>query len=363
MKTKALIPVALLIAIPLCAAASTLDQRLPLRGLSIAAPQPNHLPQFVRFMETELAPRGVNTLILRVDYNYQYQSYPKLRNHPALTEAQVKDMVKVARECGIQLIPQVNLLGHQSWAARTGNLLREYPQFDETPWVKMPEKYEWPNPDGLYCKSYCPQHPDVHAVVFALVDEIVEVFEAKAFHAGMDEVFYLGDDKCPRCRGLNRAALFADEVKRIRNHLAAKNKKLWIWGDRLLDGEATGLGMWEASTNQTHAAIDLIPKDIMICNWHYERAEPTAAYFAMKGFQVATCSWNKAPVAIDQLHQILRIKEDANPTLSGRMQGMIHTVWSPAGVFLEQFDADDPAGPEPSILCFKALYNEIATLK
>ena len=33
------------------------------------------------------------------------------------------------------------------------------------------EAYEWPNPDGLYCKSYCPLHPEVHDVVFALVDE------------------------------------------------------------------------------------------------------------------------------------------------------------------------------------------------
>ena len=73
----------------------------------------------------------------------------------------------------------------------------------------MPEDYEWPNDDGLYCKSYCPLHPDVHEVVFALVDEIMEVFEAKSFHAGMDEVFYIGEDECPRCNGKDKAELFA----------------------------------------------------------------------------------------------------------------------------------------------------------
>jgi hypothetical protein len=41
----------------------------------------------------------------------------------------------------------------------------------------MPEKYEWPNTDGLYCKSYCPLHPDVHKIVFGLIDEICTVFE------------------------------------------------------------------------------------------------------------------------------------------------------------------------------------------
>ncbi len=130
------------------------------------------------------------------------------------------------------------------------NLLRVYPEFDETPGVKMPEKYQWPNPDGLYCKSYCPLHPELHPIVFALVDEICEVFESDAFHAGMDEVFCIGDEKCPRCAGRDKAELFAGEVNLICNHVALKNRRLWIWGDRLIDGKTTGMGMWEASMNK-----------------------------------------------------------------------------------------------------------------
>ncbi|MFB9293794.1 hypothetical protein [Persicitalea jodogahamensis] len=76
----------------------------------------------------------------------------------------------VCRKHGIELIPQVNLLGHQSADSHVKTLLEVYPEFDETPHVKMPEKYEWPNADGLYCKSYCPLHPDVHKVVFDMVD-------------------------------------------------------------------------------------------------------------------------------------------------------------------------------------------------
>src|SRR5690606_24394606 len=100
-------------------------------------------------------------------------------------------LVNICKKHNIELIPQINLLGHQSWASEVTKLLEVYPQFDETPGVIMPEKYEWPNADGLYCKSYCPLHPEVHGVVFDLVDEIIEVFEAKSFHAGMDEVFYI----------------------------------------------------------------------------------------------------------------------------------------------------------------------------
>ena len=230
---------------------------LPVRGLCIAAPDPAETEAFVKFITEELATRKVNTLVLRVDGGYQFESHPELRGKTALSKADVKKLVDVCRKYNIRIIPQINLLGHQSWAGSLGSLLRVYPEFDETPHVKMPEKYVWPNADGLYCKSYCPLHPEVHKIVFDLVDEICDVFEADAFHAGMDEVFYIGDDKCPRCSGRDKAELFAGEVNLIRNHLALKNRRLWIWGDRLLDGKTTGLGMWEASMNNTYRAVDL----------------------------------------------------------------------------------------------------------
>jgi hypothetical protein len=234
----------------------------PVIGFCIAAPDPGNLDAFIAFMEEELVPGGINTLVLRIDYNYAYNSYPNLRDENPLSSDQVKQLVSAAREHGIRLIPQINLLGHQSWAGSVGKLLKEYPGFDETPSVMMPEHYEWPNEDGLYCKSYCPLHPELHQVVFALVDEIMEAFEADAFHAGMDEVFYIGEDECPRCHGRDRSELFAGEVTLIRDHLAEKGQELWIWGDRLLDGNTSGLGMWEASENDTHRAVDLIPKDV-----------------------------------------------------------------------------------------------------
>src|SRR5205809_823210 len=61
-----------------------LDSILPIRGFSIAAPTPSYVDSFVLFIENELAPRNVNTLLLRVDYNYQYKSHPELRDSIAL---------------------------------------------------------------------------------------------------------------------------------------------------------------------------------------------------------------------------------------------------------------------------------------
>ena len=207
-------------------------------------------------------------------------------------------------------------------------------------------------------KSYCPLHPEVHKVVFELMDEIVAAFQANDFHAGMDEVFYIGQEECPRCNGKDKAELFAGELTKIRNHLAQSNKKLWIWGDRLLDGKTTGLGMWEGSMNNTHRAIDMIPKDIMICDWHYERVEPTAAYFALKGFDVATSSWRNGTVATGQLALLENLRKNASEETAQHIKGMVHTSWSSVSSFLDRFYAPFDINKKDDAVCFKILFGE-----
>ena len=326
-----------------------------INGMCIAAPSHERAEEFVSFIEDHIAPLGINTLVLRIDFNYAYTSRPELRDENPLTREQVKAIVNACRGKGIRVIPQINLLGHQSWAEDLNKLLEVYPEFDETPQVKMPEKYDWPNEDGLYCKSYCPLHPEVHKVVFDLVDEVLEVFEADAFHAGMDEVFYLADDNCPRCSGKDPAKLFAGEVTRISEYLEKRGARLWIWGDRLIDGSENGIGMWEGSTNHTASAIDLIPTSVVIADWHYERPLPTPAYFALKGFDVVACPWRKPEVAEGQVELMRMLKANSTPAMAEKIKGVMHTVWSPAGTFMDQFK-EHKASPADSL-------SQAATLK
>ncbi|MBG0858853.1 MAG: family 20 glycosylhydrolase [Bacteroidales bacterium] len=309
----------------------------PVKGFCINAPEPDGVDRFIKFIDEELAPRGVNTLLLLVDYNFKYESYPQLSDSAALTKQDCRKITKACKQHNIKIIPQINLLGHQSWSTNLNPLLKHFPEFDETPHIKMPEKYVWPNPDGLYCKSYCPLHPEVHKVIFALVDEICDAFESEAFHAGMDEVFYLGDDKCPRCSGVDKAELFAGEVNRIRKHLDQKNRELWIWGDRLIDGKTTGMGIWEASFNYTYRAVDMIPKDVVICDWHYERPDQTPVYFAMKGFRVITCPWRTPATAVIQAEDMARWKKYATSEMKPRYYGMMQTTWTNPERFMNGF--------------------------
>ena len=346
-------------------AQTKLDSILPVRGICFAAPTPAGVDSFLYFVRHDLVPREVNTLVLRVGYRYQFRSHPELIDDDALSEKDVKRIVETCRKGGIRIIPLINMMGHQSWYSKVNKLLEAYPQFNETPWVPLDEGINsWPNKWGLYCLSYCPLAPGLHDVIFDVIDEITDVFEADAFHAGMDEIFYIGMDK--RCKGRDPSELFAGEVRAIRDHLALSHKELWIWGDRLLDGKTTGMGEWDASYNNTWRAIDMIPKDVVINDWHYTRPYPTAAYFAIKGFRVITCPYRLPDVSLEQLHLMAGFRKHATAEMRDRYQGIIETVWSSAEDAIAQFygrkDSHHPRGGD-WVKTFKALFDEMGKME
>jgi hypothetical protein len=332
---------------------------MPVRGFCIGAPSPKEVDRFITFIDSELAPRQVNTLVLRVEYSYQFHSRPEMTDARGLSRDDVKKLVAACKKDNIKLIPEIDCLGHQSFGSHLGALLRVHPEFDETPQVAIPKDYKWPNADKLYCKSYCPLHPQVNEVVFALMDELCDDFESDTFHAGMDEVFYIGETNCPRCAGKDRSQLFAGEITALDGHLRDKGRHLWIWGDRLLDGKTTGLGEWEASENDTFRAIDLIPKDVTICDWHYERPDATPVYFAMKGFNVMICPWRLSPPGVLEVDDMAHWQKTSSDKMKPRFLGVMQTTWSGVGGFLDREYKSDPAKTN-SWNCFKAVFDEIA---
>ena len=264
-----------------------------------------------------LAKLGVNVLICEVNYNFDFKSHPELKPRAgAITKARARKFAAACRKHNIRPIPMLNCVGHQSWKANTAALLSRYPQFDETPG-------KYPGNKGIYCRSWCTQHPKVNEVVFALIDELIDAFAADAFHAGMDEVFLIGSEHCPRCKGKDPAKLFAKAVTDLHKHLKPKRVQMLMWGDRLIDAKATGMGRWEAAANGTAPAIDLIPKDIILCPWHYgkRKAYPSIPMMLKKGFRVLPAGWNKTD-AVEALIDYSLAQGNR------RILGYMATTWS-----------------------------------
>ncbi|HMA53062.1 MAG TPA: family 20 glycosylhydrolase [Acidobacteriota bacterium] len=280
-----------------------------------------------------LAKRGVNLLICEVDYWYAYDSHPELRMENAIQKETVKALLAACRAHGIRLVPQFQSLGHQSWAEKTFPLLTKYPQLDETPNKYAGNKGTDPWGTEFYCRSWCPLHPELQPIINDLYDELLDVFEADALHIGMDEVFIIADADCPRCGGKPTGELFARAVNDAYDHIVrARGKEMMMWADRLLDGQATGYGLWEASMNGTNAAIDMIPKDIIMCDWHYEPKYPlqktpksmfpSPKIFVDKGFRVLPTSFRNVKALNRFIDQSLAVPSD-------KVLGHLCTVWHP----------------------------------
>jgi hypothetical protein len=276
-----------------------------------------------------LAKLGINLIIAEVDYNYEYASHPELRTEDPISKETVKQIVGLCRQYQIRLIPEFQSLGHQSWDGKTFPLLVKYPQFDESPGKYPGNKGQEPMGNDFYCRSWCPLHPDLNPIIFALYDELLDVFEADALHVGMDEVFVIGDDACPRCRNKAPARLFAKAVNDAYDHIVkTRGKEMMMWGDRFIDGTETGYGMWEASKNETYPAIDLVPKDIIICDWHYERKYenmrapgfPSLPLFLGKGFRVL-------PTSFRDTKAVRGLIDDSLTLRSGQILGHLCTFW------------------------------------
>ncbi len=263
-----------------------------------------------------LAKLGVNTIVAEINYGYEYQSHPNLRSPNAISKKQLKELLAQCRKNNIRLIPQFQCFGHQSWKGTTYPLLIQYPEFGETPG-------KYPDNKGIYCRSWCPLHPEVNPIVFDLMDELIEVLQADAFHVGMDEIFLIAEDSCPRCKGKGKAEIFAKAINDYHKHIVDKHKiEMLMWGDRLIDSSKINYGSWEASANNTAKAIDLIPRDIIICDWHYElrAAYESVPMFLKKGFRVWPASWLKPEAAKSLIDYSLK---QNNP----KMVGHLNTTW------------------------------------
>jgi hypothetical protein len=106
-------------------------QAVAVRGLHLSAPTKKDLAVAIEFIRESLPKEGVNTLILEFDFSFDFQSRPEFADPSALGKEEVQQVAKACREMGIELVPQINCLGHQSWAKRNGRLLEKHPEFDE----------------------------------------------------------------------------------------------------------------------------------------------------------------------------------------------------------------------------------------
>ena len=148
------------------------------------------------------------------------------------TKDELRLLVSYARARGVEIVPEIDMPGHAL------AMLAAYP-----------ELACFPAPTGVATRFgvtdfssrlLCAGKEEVFSFLFALLDEIVEVFPFPYVHIGGDEALKREWARCPRCRaamrehGLNGTrALQGFFLKRVAEHLAAHNRRAIVWNDGL----------------------------------------------------------------------------------------------------------------------------------
>jgi hypothetical protein len=93
----------------------------------------------------------------------------------------------------------------------------------------------------------------------------------------------------------------------------------------LFDAKKYNWDEWEAAKNGTAPALEMIPKDIILCPWHYNLKEtyPSIPLFVEKGFRVLPAGWHK----LDASKALI---EDSQKLHSPKVLGHLFTTWGRA---------------------------------
>ena len=302
-----------------------------IKGIVLTAPLTHELDDVVKFIDEYLAPRGFNMLVLQVRYRYQFKTHPEVWGYDPLSYDDVKKLLAVCKKNNIKIVPKMNLIGHQSGFPNEptdgiihghndessdipDGLLRAYPSFDE----QQGEK------EVYYARSICLSSRAAKIVVYELIDELMDAFEADSIHIGCDEAFNVG--LCPKCSEKSKSELIANWINGINEHVKKRNGTVLMWGDRLLSMNEAKYDPWESSDNGTDGALDTLSRDVVICDWHYNKYESynSVDIFGKKGFKMMVSPWRDKE-ALDAFLDYA-IKHD-----NGHINGVLMTTWCGSG--------------------------------
>jgi hexosaminidase len=215
----------------------------------------------------------MNTVIIQVDNAIKFDSVRGVARSGALEKDTLRAVVKYAREAGLEVIPFVNTFSHQDVL-----LCPTYPNL------------------CLDKRTYDPSNPKVYPKLFAIIDEILEIFEPKYMHIGHDEIRAFAS--MPKEKA---AELFLRDIRKIHAHLKEKNVQMMMWASMLLNAaQFPGQDNCNGALGSTYALIDSLPKDIILVDTHYRQRNadfPTVDYLLSKGFRVMGCVYNDPKVA------------------------------------------------------------------
>lgn len=235
-----------------------------------------------------------NYLLLEFWGTYDSSLYPWFGWEPELRakRSDLQRLVRLGRDLGVTLIPDLNCFGHASMARWCGGkhaVLDMHPEYQSL--FEPREGWVW-----------CLTNPEAKKVLKNLVSELYRDFESPGFfHIGCDESHHA---TCPVCAATDWPVTVASHIREMRDHIASLGARTLLWQDMLIsrkdprwtDKKFEKYPINGESKEECEKLLALLPKDVVVCDWYYGdpmEEYPTWNYFKELGFDVVPCSWMK----------------------------------------------------------------------
>jgi hypothetical protein len=258
-------------------------------------------------------------IMARSKFNYtviacervRWDSHPEIAASNSISKKDLQELVDLCRANFIEPIPLIDGPGHASWVfANKQNLdLAEDPQ---TPY------------------AYTVNNPKSFQLVHDVMAEAIAIFHPKFFHVGMDEVAAHGrfpnPDNPLNPPGETDTNLLLKYLNTQHAWLEKQGIKTMIWSDMCLNHNE---GVTDAAARTVEQAKQLraaIPKDVIVCDWHYENANnyPSLSLFQNEGLKTVAATWYKP----------LNIRGFIGEAIKTGAWGILQTTW--AGAFPDE---------------------------
>lgn len=242
----------------------------------------------------------------------KYDCLKELSWSHAYTKEQIRPLIKMANELGVEIIPMFNHFGH---AAASRVVQGKHVVLDQNP--KLQPLF---SDDGW---AWNIENPDTIELLRKIREELIDLCGSGSyFHLGCDEVY--GFELNPE-----NYTLMTDYLNDISAELSDCGRRAIVWGDMLVSKHdsfnKTNRYIASCENEETEQLVlSQLDLRIVIADWQYNVKEApveTAVVFKKAGFDTLLCPWDT--VFGDQ-----SINPCVDTVVSENLFGIMHTTWN-----------------------------------
>lgn len=275
---------------------------VPMRGFHMGLPRRDRIDFAKRLFRYVLLPLGYNHVILEFNGAMKFDRHPEIgekwleahklwqegkqariqhgdmgADGTLLEKEEVRDLISVLEDYGIEVIPEVQSFGHVQYLTYAHPEIAEEPPKTEK---EVDEREQDALPVNFCAHAYCPSREDSMRYIKDIIDEIVEVARPKRYvHIGHDEIYQVGS--CPICAPKGKARVYVDHIMELYNYMKDMGLGIMIWSDMLHETTTP-------YSRETSKARNMLPKDIMMLDftWYFDLSTDIEDDILPYGFEV-----------------------------------------------------------------------------